>query len=97
MYTYSLVFQVIDNSTRIHIKDIRVTIKRIRQVERETAKEVLIARAKQEAEKRLFDGMVAKAAKAMNTTTEDVIRAEKQGLLFVCIPYSVKYVGMTEK
>lgn len=97
MYTYSLVFQVIDNSTKIHIRDMRVTIKRIRQAERETAKERLIARAKQEAERRLFESMVAKAAKAMNTTTEDVIRAEEKGLLFVCLPYSVKYVGMTEK
>lgn len=97
MYTYSLVFQVIDNSTQIHIRDMRVTIKRIRHAERETAKEVIVARAKQEAERRLFVSMAAKAAKAMNTTIEAVIRAEERGLLFVCLPYSVKYVGMTEK
>lgn len=97
MYTYSLVFQVIDNSTKIHINDIHVTIKRIRPAEGQVAKECLIARAKQDAEKRVYMSMAAKAAKAMNTTTKDVIRAEEQGLLFVCLPYSVRYVGMTEK
>ena len=97
MYTYSLVFQVIDNSTQIHMRDMRIMIRRIGHAESERAKEKLIAMAKQDAEKRLFDCMVAKAAKAMNTTKENVIRAEEQGLLFVCLPYSVKYVGMTEK
>ena len=97
MYTYSLVFQVIDNSTQIHINDIRVTIKRISPAERERVKERLVARAKQEAERRLFVSMAAKAAKAMNTTKEDVIRAQKERLVFVCVPYSLKYVGMTEK
>ena len=97
MYTYSLVFQVIDNSTQIHMRDMRIIIRRIGHAESERAKERLIAMAKREAEKRLFDGMVEKAAKELNTTTEAVIRAEEQGLLFVCLPYSVKYVGMTEK
>ena len=41
--------------------------------------------------------MAAKVAKELNTTTEDVIRATEKEMLFVCVPYSVKYVGMTEK
>ena len=75
----------------------RVTIKRIRHAERERVKERLVSRAKQEAERRLFVSMAAKAAKAMNTTKEDVIRAQEERLLCVCVPYSVEYVGMTEK
>ena len=97
MHTYSLVFQVIDNSTQIHTNDIRVTIRRISPAERERAKERLVARAKQEAERRLFVSMAAKVAKELNTTKENVIRAQKEKLLFVCVPYSVEYVGMTEK
>ena len=97
MYTYSLVFQVIDNNTQIHVRDMRVTINRIRRAERETAKERLIARAKQEAERRLFVSMAAKVANAMDIAKEAVIMAQEAGMLCVCVPYSVKYVGMAEK
>ena len=96
MYTYSLVFQVIDNKTNIHVRDIRVTIKRTRNANTPFS-HGLIAIAKARAEKQLFETMVAKVAKEMNTTTEDVIRATEKGMLFVCVPYSVRYVGMTEK
>ena len=96
MYTYSLVFQVIDNKTNIHVRDIRVTIKRTRNANTPFS-QGLIAIAKARAEKQLFETMVAKVAKEMNTTTEDVIRATEKEMLFVCVPYSVRYVGMTEK
>lgn len=97
MYTYSLVFQVIDNKTQIHVFDIRIAIKRTRQAKVRPANERDIERAKQEAEKRLFLGMVSKVAREMNTTKEDVIRATEKELLFVCVPYSLKYVGTEEK
>ena len=96
MYTYSLVFQVIDNKTKVHVRDIRVTIKRTRQANTPFS-QGLIAIAKARAEKQLFDTMVAKVAKELNTTTEDVIRATKKEMLFVCVPYSLKYVGIEEK
>ena len=96
MYTYSLVFQVIDNKTKIHVKDMSIPIQRTRQV-KGIVSQCLIAIAKARAERRLFETMAAKVAKELNTTKEDVIRAEEQGLIFVCLPYSVKYVGMTEK
>lgn len=92
-----LVFQVIDNNTQINVFDIRIAIKRTRQAKERPVNECDIEIAEQEAERRLFVGMVAKAAKAMNTTTDDVIRAEEQGLLFVCVPYSLKYVGIEGK
>lgn len=92
-----LVFQVIDNKTRIHVFDIRIAIKRTRQAKVRQVNERDIERAKQEAEKRLFLGMASKVAREMNTTTDDVIRATEKEMLFVCVPYSVEYVGMTEK
>ena len=92
-----LVFQVTDNKTQIHVFDIRIAIKRTRQAKVRPANERDIERAKQEAERRLFLGMASKVAREMNTTTEDVIRATEKGLLFVCVPYSLKYVGIEEK
>ena len=97
MYTYSLVFQVIDNSTQIHVKYMCVTIKRIRRAERERAKERLIAMAKQEAERRIFVSMAAKVANAIGIAKEAVLMAQEAGMLCVCIPYSVRYVGIEEK
>ena len=96
MYTYSLVFQVIDNKTQIHIRDIRVTIKRTRNANTPFS-HGLIAIAKARAEKQLFETMAAKVAKELNTTTDGVIRATEKGMLFVCVPYSLKYVGIEEK
>lgn len=96
MYSYSLVFQVIDNKTKVHVKDMSIPIKRTKQANTPLSHGV-IAIAKARAERRLFEAMSAKVAKEMNTTTEDVIRATEKGLLFVCVPYSLKYVGMTEK
>lgn len=92
-----LVFQVIDNKTQIHVFDIRIAIKRTRQAKVRHVNERDIERAKQEAEKRLFVGMASKVAREMNTTKEDVIRATEKGLLFVCVPYSLKYVGTEGK
>lgn len=92
-----LVFQVIDNKTQIHVFDIRIAIKRTRQAKERQVNERDIERAKLEAERRLFDEMVSKVAREMNTTTEDVIRATEKELLFVCVPYSLKYVGTDEK
>ena len=92
-----LVFQVIDNKTQIHVFDIRVAIKKTRQAKAMQVNERDIVRAKREAERRLFDGMVAKVAREMNTTTEAVIRATEREMLFVCVPYSVEYVGAEEK
>lgn len=92
-----LVFQVIDNKTQIHVFDIRIAIKRTRQAKVRSVNERDIERAKQEAEKRLFVGMASKVAKEMNTTKEDVIRATEKEMLFVCVPYYVKYVGTEEK
>lgn len=92
-----LVFQVIDNKTQIHVFDIRIAIKRTRQAKVRPANERDIEIAKQEAEKRLFLGVVSKVAREINTTTEDVIRATEKELLFVCVPYSLKYVGTEEK
>lgn len=91
-----LVFQVIDNKTKVHVKDMAIQIKRTRQT-KGLVSQCLIAIAKQRAERRLFEVMSAKVAKEMNTTTEDVIRATEKGMLFVCVPYSLKYVGMTGK
>ena len=96
MYTYSLVFQVIDNKTKVHVKDMSIPIKRTRQANTPFS-HGLITIAKARAERRLFEVMAAKVAKELNTTTEDVIRATEKGMLFVCVPYSLKYVGMTEK
>ena len=96
MYTFSLVFQVIDNKTKVHVRDIRVTIKRTRQANTPFS-HGLIAIAKARAEKQLFETMAAKVAKELNTTKEDVIRATKKEMLFVCVPYSLKYVGIEEK
>ena len=96
MYTYSLVFQVIDNKTKVHVRDIRVTIKRTRNANTPFS-HGLIAIAKARAERRLFEAMTAKVAKELNTTTEDVIRATEKGMLFVCVPYSLMYVGIEEK
>lgn len=97
MYTYSFMFQVMDNNTQIHVKDMCVTIKRIRRAEREREKERLIARAKQEAEKRLFVSMAVKVANAMGIAKEAVLTAQEAGMLCVCVPYSVRYVGTEEK
>lgn len=96
MYTYSLVFQVIDNKTNIHVKDMSIPIKRTKQA-KGLLSQCIIAIAKERAERRLFEDMAAKVAKELNTTTEDVIRATEKKMLFVCVPYSLKYVGMTEK
>lgn len=92
-----LVFQVIDNKTQIHVFDIRIAIKRTRHAKVRPANERDIEIAKREAERRLFDGMVSKVARELNTTTEDVIRATEKELLFVCVPYLLKYVGTEEK
>ena len=91
-----LVFQVIDNKTKVHVRDIRVAIKRARNANTPFS-HGLIAIAKARAERRLFEAMAENVAKELNTTKEDVIRATEKGLLFVCVPYSLKYVGMTEK
>ena len=91
-----LVFQVIDNKTKVHVKDMAIQIKRTRQT-KWLVSQCLIAIAKQRAERRLFEVMAAKVAKELNTTTEDVIRATEKELLFVCVPYSLKYVGTEEK
>lgn len=91
-----LVFQVIDNKTQIHVFDIRIAIKRTRQAKERQVNERDIERAKREAERRLFDGMVSKVAREMNTTKEAVIRATEKEMLFVCVPYSVEYVGTEE-
>lgn len=91
-----LVFQVIDNKTQIHVFDIRIAIKKTRQAKERKVNERDIERAKQEAERRLFDGMVSKVAREMNTTKEAVIRATEKEMLFVCVPYSVVYVGTEE-
>ena len=91
-----LVFQVIDNKTKVHVKDMAIQIKRTRQA-KGIVSQCLIAIAKQMAERRLFEVMAAKVAKELNTTTEDVIRATEKELLFVCVPYSLKYVGIVEK
>lgn len=92
-----LVFQVIDNKTQIHVFDIRVAIKKTRQAKAMQVNGRDIVIAKREAERRLFDGMVAKAAKELNTTTEAVIRATEKEMLFLCVPYYVEYVGTEEK
>lgn len=92
-----LVFQVIDNKTQIHVFDIRIAIKRTRQAKERQVNERDIEIAKREAERRLFDGMAAKVAKELNTTKEAVIRATDKEMLFVCVPYSLKYVGIEEK
>ena len=90
-------FQVIDNKTQIHVFDIRVAIKKTRQAKVMQVNERDIVRAKREAERRLFDGMAAKVAKELNTTTEAVIRATEKEMLFLCVPYYVEYVGTEEK
>ena len=89
-------FQVIDNITNIHVRDMRVTIRSIRPKERETEREKkrLIARAMQEAERRLFVSMAEKAANAMGIEKEAILTAQDAGLICVCVPYSVRYLGM---